>query len=85
MSSDAPADGRPRIVAIADTDSYVKWAAALLGGLMAGGSTVGEEAQRWDASLLVLETPLVVSDGQLASALTGSGLASSRSPTPTPT
>ncbi|MFC8682771.1 DUF6716 putative glycosyltransferase [Microbacterium ureisolvens] len=61
----APQEGtRPRVVAIADTDSYVKWAAALVGG-------VGE---RWDASLLVLETPLVVSDAQLAAALSGSGL-----------
>lgn len=60
-----PAAGRrPRVVAIADTDSYVKWAAALVGG--AGG--------RWDASLLVLDSPLVVSDSQLASALSGSGL-----------
>jgi len=74
VSSDAPADGRPRIVAIADTDSYVKWAAALLGGLMGGGSMVGEEATRGDAALLVLDTPLVVSDGQLASSLTGSRL-----------
>lgn len=56
--------GVRRIVAIADTDSYVKWAAALLG-------TLGEE---WDASLLVLRTPLVVSDTQLAAALAGSGL-----------
>lgn len=53
-----------RIVALADTDSYVKWGAALLGTLDEG----------WDASLLVVETPLVVSDGQLASALAGSGL-----------
>lgn len=57
-----------RIVAIADTDSYVKWAAALLGAL-------GEE---WDASLLVLETPLVVSDAQLRAALSGSGLPAER-------
>jgi hypothetical protein len=56
------------VVAIADTDSYVKWTAALLGGL----------GERWDASLLVLETPLVVSDAQLASALSGSGLARGR-------
>lgn len=55
---------RPRIVAIADTDSYVKWAAALLGGV----------ADRWDATLLVLETPLVVSAPQLGAALRGSGL-----------
>uniref|UniRef100_UPI0035AF29CD DUF6716 putative glycosyltransferase n=1 Tax=Microbacterium sp. TaxID=51671 RepID=UPI0035AF29CD len=53
-----------RIVAVADTDSYVKWAAALLATLP------GE----WDASLLVLDTPLVVSDAQLAAALSGSGL-----------
>jgi hypothetical protein len=57
-------DGRPRVVAIADTDSYVKWAAALVGGM----------GERWDASLLVLETPLVVSDAQLTSALSGSGM-----------
>ncbi|MBD3940774.1 hypothetical protein IF188_03545 [Microbacterium sp. NEAU-LLC] len=63
------ATGRPpRIVAIADTDSYVKWAAALLGA----------EGERADAALLVLETPLVVSDAQLASALAGSGLARDR-------
>jgi hypothetical protein len=60
---------RPRrIVAVADTDSYVKWAAALLG-------TLGAE---WEASLLVLETPLVVSDAQLAGALAGSGLSAER-------
>ena len=68
MSPRGTGDARPRVVAIADTDSYVKWAAALLGA-------VGE---RWDASLLVLDTPLVVSDAQLASALTGSGLARDR-------
>ncbi len=58
----------PRVVAIADTDSYVKWAAALLGA-------AGEGA---DAALLVLDTPLVVSDTQLAAALSGSGLAAGR-------
>ncbi|WP_203579264.1 DUF6716 putative glycosyltransferase [Microbacterium hibisci] len=63
-----PGAPRPRVVAIADTDSYVKWAAALVGG-------VGE---RWDASLLVLETPLVVSDTQLEAALRGSGLPRNR-------
>ncbi|MGA7148697.1 MAG: DUF6716 putative glycosyltransferase, partial [Microbacterium sp.] len=53
-----------RIVALADTDSYVKWAAALLGGL----------DEEWDASLLVVQTPLVVSSSQLRAALSGSGL-----------
>jgi hypothetical protein len=66
VTAAASGDGRPRIVAIADSDSYVKWAAALLG-------SVGE---RWDASLLILETPLVVSEAQRVAALRGSGLAS---------
>ena len=55
---------RRRIVGIADTDSYVKWAAALLGALGSG----------WDAELLVLETPVVVSANQERAALAGSGL-----------
>lgn len=53
-----------RIVALADSDSYVKWAAALLGRLGPG----------WDASMLVVDSPLAVSDGQLRAALAGSGL-----------
>ncbi len=64
MRPDGAAGRRPRVVAIADTDSYVKWAAALLGSI----------GDRWDAALLVLDTPLVVSDAQLAAALSGSGL-----------
>ena len=51
----------PRIVAIADTDSYVKWAAALIAPVPG-------------AELLVLETPLVVSPAQQRAALVGSGL-----------
>ena len=43
-----------RILAVADTDSYVKWAAALL------GSAPGA----WDVRLRVLETPLAVSASQ---------------------
>jgi hypothetical protein len=57
-----------RVVGLADTDSYVKWTAALLGTLDEG----------WDASLLVVGTPLVVSDGQLDTALSGSGLPRAR-------
>jgi len=53
-----------RIVGIADTDSYVKWAAALLGAL-------GSE---WDAELLVLETPVVVSATQERAAVSRSAL-----------
>lgn len=61
--------GRPlRIVALADTDSYVKWAAALLGSLPAGS----------DAELLVVETPLAVSPAQLQTALLGSGMSAER-------
>lgn len=59
--------GRPlRIVAVTETDSYVKWAAALLGGARAEGR------------LIVLDTQLVVSDAQLEAALAGTGLATDR-------
>jgi len=51
----------PRIIAVADTDSYVKWAAALLGPVPG-------------AELIVLETELVVSPQQQRAALAGSGL-----------
>lgn len=57
-----------RVVALADTDSYVKWAAALLGSLPAGT----------DARLLIVETALVVSPAQQAAALARSGLDASR-------
>jgi hypothetical protein len=55
-------------VALADTDSYVKWAAALLGSLPMGS----------DAELLIVQTPPAVSDAQLESALVGSGLGTER-------
>ncbi|WP_439590881.1 DUF6716 putative glycosyltransferase [Microbacterium sp.] len=55
---------RLRVVGVADTDSYVKWGAALL----------GTAAAEWDVELIVLDTPAVVSDAQLRSALAGSGL-----------
>lgn len=57
-----------KVVALADTDSYVKWSAALLGSLPAG----------IEAELLIVETELVVSAAQQAAALTRSGLDSSR-------
>mgnify|MGYP001113421160 FL=1 len=57
-----------KVVALADTDSYVKWSAALLGSLPAG----------IEAELLIVETELVVSPGQQASALTRSGLEPAR-------
>lgn len=55
---------RLRVMGIADTDSYVKWVGALLGSARA----------EWDVSLLILETPLVVSERQKDTALAGSGL-----------
>ncbi|MEI3866504.1 DUF6716 putative glycosyltransferase [Microbacterium sp. CCNWLW134] len=55
---------RIRVVGIADTDSYVKWAAAL----------VGNAPATWDRSMRILDTPLAVSDDQLRAALTTSGL-----------
>ena len=55
---------RPRIVGLADTDSYVKWGAALLG-------SVRDAA---DVTMLVVETPLVVSEAQQRAALAGAGL-----------
>lgn len=48
-----------RIVAIADTDSYVKWGAALVAD------------PRVDGALVVLDTELVVSDAQLRAATAG--------------
>jgi len=56
-----------RVVGIADTDSYLKWVAALLGGLSGLGS-------EWDAELLVLETPVVVSSSQERAAVARSAL-----------
>jgi hypothetical protein len=53
-----------RVVALADSDSYVKWGAALAG-------TLGPS---WERELLIIETPMVVSDAQLAAALAGSGI-----------
>jgi hypothetical protein len=53
-----------RLVVLADSDSYVKWGAALAGTLPA----------EWERELLVVDTPMVVSDAQLATALTGSGI-----------
>jgi hypothetical protein len=53
-----------RLVALADSDSYVKWGAALAGTL----------SPEWDRELLVLESPMVVSDAQLRAALAGSGI-----------
>jgi hypothetical protein len=58
------AGGGLRIAAIADADSFVKWAAALITSVPAA-----------EASMAIVETPLTVSPEQQRSALAGSGLA----------
>lgn len=60
----APVGDRRRILAVADTDSYVKWGAALVAGM----------PEPWHPELFVLDTPVTVSDAQLAAALAGSGM-----------
>ncbi|WP_322409274.1 DUF6716 putative glycosyltransferase [Microbacterium invictum] len=55
---------RIRIVGIADTDSYVKWTAAL----------VGSAPEHWNRSMRILDTPLAVSADQQRAALATSGL-----------
>lgn len=62
------ADAGLRIVAIADSDSYVKWAAALLGAAPEGA----------DVSLIIVETPVVVSPAQQRAALAGSPVDAAR-------
>lgn len=55
--------GPVRVLALADTDSYVKWGASVLDRLPAG----------WSRGLAVLATPAAPSEAQLASALAGTG------------
>jgi len=52
-----------RALALVDTDSYVKWGAALLARLPDG----------WERDIAVVATPARPSDAQLAAALAGSG------------
>lgn len=51
-----------RAIALADSDSYAKWGAAMLSRLPAG----------WDAQLILVRTPKQPSADQLATALSGS-------------
>lgn len=65
MTTAGPApDETLRIVGIADTDSYLKWGAALLGAQIPGARV----------TFLILQTPLVVSPRQEAAALADSGI-----------
>lgn len=56
-----PDDRRPRLLAIADSDSYVKWGAAL----------AERFSPEWDRDLVVLQSPLQPSESQLAAAVAG--------------
>ncbi|HEY0260029.1 MAG TPA: DUF6716 putative glycosyltransferase [Lacisediminihabitans sp.] len=53
--------GPTRILAIADSDSYVKWGAALL----------AQAPEDWERTLLVLASPVLPSSDQLDAALNG--------------
>jgi hypothetical protein len=59
--TESPSTARVSILAIADSDSYVKWGAALLGQVPDG----------WQRSLIVLASPALPSVTQLAAALNG--------------
>ncbi|MEU5883223.1 DUF6716 putative glycosyltransferase [Spirillospora sp. NPDC047279] len=50
-----------RVLAVADSDSYLKWAAGLLGGMPPG----------WTAQMMVVRSPITPSPGQIRSALNG--------------
>ncbi|GAA0398005.1 hypothetical protein GCM10009530_57080 [Microbispora corallina] len=50
-----------RLLAVADSDSYLKWAAGLLDALPEG----------WTTDLAVVRTPITPSDGQIAAAVSG--------------
>jgi len=54
---------RRRVIAIADSDSYLKWAAALMAGAPAG----------WDTDVIIVETAKLPSAAQREAALAGSG------------
>jgi hypothetical protein len=54
-----------RLVVVADSDSYLKWGAAL----------AGRTAAEWDCEVLLLESPVLPSERQRAVALAGSGFA----------
>ena len=56
-----------RVLGVVDSDSYVKWGAAMLDRMPAD----------WDRTLVVIRTPALPSPEQLASSLTGSKYATS--------
>ncbi|MDM4763364.1 hypothetical protein QT381_10125 [Galbitalea sp. SE-J8] len=61
---------RMRVLAVADSDSYVKWGAAMLDRM----------PPEWDRELVLLATPVLPSAAQLAAALAGSMFAAPGAP-----
>ncbi|MEP6478806.1 MAG: DUF6716 putative glycosyltransferase [Rhodoglobus sp.] len=59
-----------KVLGIADSDSYVKWGAAMLERMPAA----------WHRDLVVLRTPALPSSGQLGSALSGTRFAAEQTP-----
>ncbi|GII77262.1 hypothetical protein Sru01_22440 [Sphaerisporangium rufum] len=59
-----------RVLAVADSDSYLKWAAGLVDRLPAG----------WTATLAVVRTPITPSAGQISAAVAGTGAAAGAPP-----
>ena len=59
-----------RVLAIADSDSYIKW----------GASVLERMPPQWDRSIVVIATPAAPSGSQLAAALAGTGFASEAVP-----
>jgi hypothetical protein len=57
-----------RVIAIADSDSYLKWGAAFLGALTEA------EAGALDRELILIETPVLPSEAQRAAALAVGGV-----------
>jgi len=59
-----------KVLGIADSDSYVKWGAAVLDRMPA----------EWSRSLTVVRTPALLSDSQLSAALTGTQFTADQTP-----
>ncbi|MFC6080619.1 DUF6716 putative glycosyltransferase [Sphaerisporangium aureirubrum] len=59
-----------RVLAVADSDSYLKWAAGLLDQLPAD----------WTRTLAVVRTPITPSEAQIAAAVSGTGYAAGDPP-----
>ncbi|MFL1440851.1 DUF6716 putative glycosyltransferase [Nocardiopsis protaetiae] len=66
MRVERDGDGRIRVMAIADSDSYLKWSAALLGALPGEG---------WETDLAVVRSPVAPSAEQVRAAVAGTPLA----------